>query len=135
MISLKINDCDVTVEENTTILDAAKKIEIEIPTLCYLKDVNEIGSCRICVVENKKTNNLITACSTFVSEGMEIYTDTEKVINSRKNTLELIVSEHNKDCNNCIRNNNCELQDLLIKYKIEGTKFKGKKNEYTIDEQ
>lgn len=134
MVNLKINDCDISVEENTTILDAAKKLGIEIPTLCYLRDLNEIGTCRICVVEDKKSNKLITACSSFVSEGMEIYTDTEKVINSRENTLELIVSEHDKDCTNCARNNNCELQDLLIKYKIEGNKFKGKKNEYKIDE-
>lgn len=134
MVTFKINDQEVIVEEGTTILDAAKKQGIEIPTLCYLRNLNEIAACRICVVENKKTNNLITACSTVVSEGMEIYTDTERVINSRRNTLELIVSEHNKDCNNCIRNKNCELQDLLIQYKIEATKFQGNKNKYNIDE-
>ncbi len=134
MINLRINDQNVSVEEKTTILDAAKSIGIEIPTLCYLRDLNEIGSCRICVIEEKKTNKIMTACTTPVMEGMEIYTDTEKIMNSRKNTLELIVSEHNRDCDDCDRNNNCELQKLLIEYKISGNKFKGEKNNYIKDE-
>lgn len=134
MINLKINDRDVSVEDNTTILDAAKKLGINIPTLCYLRDLNEIGSCRICVVEERKSNKVMVACSTYVQEGMEIYTDTDKIIKARKNTLELIASEHDKDCDNCVRNNNCELQKLLIEYDIQGTKFIGVKNKYTIDE-
>jgi NADP-reducing hydrogenase subunit HndD len=86
------------------------------------------------VVEDKKTNKTMVSCTTPVKEGMEIYTDTEKIITSRKNTLELIASEHNRDCDDCTRNNNCELQKLFIEYKISGNKFKGEKNTYKIDE-
>ena len=134
MVNLKINNINLSVKENTTILDAAKSIGIEIPTLCYLRDINEIGACRICIVEEIKTKKIFTSCSTIVSEGMEICTDSQKIINARKNTLELIASEHNKDCDNCDRNNNCELQKLLIEYKVSGNKFKGEKNNYQKDE-
>ncbi len=134
MLNIKINNIETFVEENTTILDAAKKIAIDIPTLCYLRDINEIASCRICVVEDAKTNKLITACSTKVKEGLEILTDSPKVIKSRINTLELLVGEHDKDCDNCDRNNNCELQDLLYEYKIEGNKFKGNNKKHIKDE-
>jgi NADP-reducing hydrogenase subunit HndD len=134
MVNLKINDISVTIDKNTTILDAAKSIGISIPTLCYLRDVNEIGACRVCVVEDKTTNKIMVSCTSLVKDGMDIHTDTTNIINSRKNTLELIASEHNKNCDECVRNNNCELQNLLIEYKVSGNKFKGSKNEYECDE-
>lgn len=126
MICLKIDNKEIFVEENSTILDASKLLGIRIPTLCYLRDVNEIASCRVCIVEDNKTHNLMTACSTKVKEGMDLSTNSEKVIKSRINTLELIAGEHDKDCDNCERNTNCELQDLLYEYKIEGKKYSSK---------
>ncbi len=134
MVNIKINNIETFANEEDTILDASKKMGIEIPTLCYLRDINEIASCRICVVEDNVSHNLITACSTKVKDGLDILTDSEKVIKSRINTLELLVGEHDKDCDNCDRNNNCEFQDLLEEYNIEGNKFTGDKNIYTKDE-
>ena len=119
MITIKINDKEFKVKEDITILEAAGNNKVEIPTLCYLKDVNEIASCRICLVEVKGSNKLLPACVTKVKEGMEIYTETDKVVNARKMNLELIMSNHNKDCDSCKRNGNCELQLLVNKYQIE----------------
>ena len=98
MINLKINNMPVQVEAGTTILEAAKSIGIKIPTLCYLKKINEIGACRICVVEVKGMRNLVASCVYPVSEGMEVFTNSQKVLESRKTTLELILSNHKKDC-------------------------------------
>ncbi len=119
MINIKINDKDYQVKEDLTILEAARNCEVEIPTLCYLKNLNEIASCRVCLVEIKGSNKLLPACITKVTEGMEIYTETEKTENARKLNLELIMSNHNKDCESCKRNGNCELQVLVNKYQIE----------------
>ncbi len=93
-VNLKINNIPVSVPEGTNILEAAREAGIKIPTLCYLKDVNEIGACRMCIVEVKGAKNLVASCVYPVSEGMEVFTDTEKVRNSRKITLELILSNH-----------------------------------------
>lgn len=112
MINLKINDIPVQVAEGTTILEAARSIGINIPTLCYLKDINAIGACRVCVVEVKKARTLVASCVFPVSEGMEVYTNTERVLNARKTTVELLLSDHNKSCLSCVRNTNCELQTL-----------------------
>ena len=112
MVSLKINGIDVSVEENTTILEAAKKIGIDIPTLCYLKDLNEIGACRVCVVEIKGNERLVASCNTAVEEGMEVITDSPKVIEARKNNVKLILSQHDDKCPSCVRNNNCTLQSI-----------------------
>jgi len=94
MINLKINDIPVTVPEGTTVLEAARNAGIKIPSLCYLKDLNEIGACRICVVEVKGARSLMASCVYPVSEGMEVYTNTEKVRASRRLTLELILANH-----------------------------------------
>lgn len=133
MINLKINDKSVSIEEGKTILQAANSVGVKIPTLCYLKDINAIGSCRICLVSVKGSNKLVASCVTPVSEGMEVYTDSDEVIKSRKKTLQLILSTHNKDCDNCIRNNNCELQNLFNKYKIEENVYKGANPKYNLD--
>ena len=133
MVNLKINGMDVSVPEGYTILRAAKEVNIEIPSLCYLKDINCIGSCRVCVVEVKGRPGLVAACVYPVEEGMEVFTNTERVRKSRKTTLELILSTHNKKCLSCERSNNCELQTLAYDYGVDQDKF-GKNNvEYPID--
>lgn len=125
MINLKINNVPVSVEAGTTILAAAKSIGIKIPTLCYLKGVNEIGACRVCVVEVKGARNLVASCVYPVNEGMEVFTNTERVLKARKTTLELILSNHRKECLSCERNTNCELQTLAYEYGCDATKYSG----------
>ena len=119
MVNLKINDLPVTVPEGTTILEAAKKLAIDIPNLCYLKEINEIGACRICVVEVKGARSLAAACVYPVSEGMEVYTNTPKVVGARKTELELILSTHKKKCLSCVRSGSCELQKLSKDFGVE----------------
>ncbi len=133
MINLKINGMAVSVPEGTTILEAARSIGIKIPTLCYLKGINEIAACRICVVEVKKARALVTSCVYPVNEGMEVFTNSEKVIKSRKTTLELILSDHNKSCLSCNRNGNCELQTLCQEYGVDQNRFIGAANNFPID--
>ena len=113
-VNLKINNIPVTVPADYTVLQAAKEANIEIPTLCYLKDVNCIGACRLCVVETKGRPGLGAACVLPVAEGMEVFTNTPAVRASRKTTLELILSNHNKKCLSCVRSNNCELQKYAL---------------------
>lgn len=134
MVNLKINGMDVSVPEGYTILRAAKEVNIEIPSLCYLKDINCIGSCRVCVVEVKGRPGLVAACVYPVEEGMEVFTNTERVRKSRKTTLELILSTHNKKCLSCERSNNCELQTLAFDYGVDQDKFGKNTVEYAIDE-
>ena len=125
MINLKINGIDVTVPAGTTILEAAKVAGINIPTLCYMKGINEIGACRICVVEVKGARSMVAACVYPVSEGMEVTTNSDKVIAARKTTLELLLSDHRKDCLSCERNLNCELQKLSNEYGCNAYRFRG----------
>ncbi len=112
MVNAKINGISISVPEGTTILEAAKGAGITIPTLCYLKDINEIGACRICVVEVAGKDKLLAACNNPVEEGMEIFTESPKARAARKVNLELILSQHNTDCTTCPRNGNCTLQSL-----------------------
>ena len=110
MVKLTINGIPVSVEEGTTILEAARSVGIHIPTLCYLKDINEIGACRMCVVEVKGARNLVAACVYPVAEGMEVHTNTKKLLESRRKTLQLLLSVHEKKCLACVRSGKCELQ-------------------------
>ena len=112
MVNLKINGQDVSVPAGTTVLEAARSAGIDIPTLCYLKDVSQTGSCRMCLVEIKGGRALQAACVYPVAEGLEVYTNTPAVRNARKVTLELILSNHDRKCLTCVRNRNCELQAL-----------------------
>ncbi len=121
-IKVQINGKEFVCEEGKTILQVAIDNDIYIPTLCYLKGINNNSSCRICVVEIEGKKDLVTSCSTLVSDGMKIYTDNNRVRNNRKMTLELILSKHNKDCINCNKNMKCELQKLCIEYDLEGEK-------------
>jgi len=118
LINLKINDIPISVEEGTTILEAAKKLNIKIPTLCDHPDLSVAGNCRVCVVEVKGARYLQAACATPVAEGMEIFTNSQTVRQSRKHVIELLLSEHNADCTSCARNGKCELQDLAAEYHI-----------------
>ena len=132
-VNLKINNIPVQAEAGTTILEAARAAGIKIPTLCYLKDINAIGACRVCVCEVKGARSLVAACVYPVSEGMEVFTNTKKVMDSRKTTVELILSDHDQDCLSCARNNNCELQRLALELGCDGHKYSGTKNKYQKD--
>ncbi len=112
MVSLTINDQKITVSEGTTILEAAREVGIDIPHLCYLEGINEIGACRVCIVENKGMDTLITACNTPVEEGMQIYTNSPKVRKTRRINVSLILSDHDCKCATCVRSGNCGLQKL-----------------------
>lgn len=135
MVHLKINGIPVEVPSNYTILQAAKVAKIEIPSLCYLKDINCIGACRVCVVEVKGRKGLIASCVYPVEEGMEVFTNTPKVRASRKTTIELILSTHHKKCLSCVRGNNCELQKLAFDYGVDEDRFKAEEPIYEIDDQ
>lgn len=134
MVNLKINGMSVSVPEGYTILQAAKEVNIEIPSLCYLKDVNCIGSCRVCVVEVKGRRGLIPSCVYPVEEGMEVFTNTAAVRESRKTTIELILSTHHKKCLSCVRGNNCELQKLSFDYGVDEDRFAQEEIQYEIDD-
>lgn len=126
MVNIKINNVSYTMPSGITILEACKSINIEIPTLCYLKEINEIGACRICVVELKGARSLVASCVHPIAAGMEILTHSERVLNSRKITLELILSTHNKKCLSCPRGGACELLKLCHDYNIDDdSRFEG----------
>ena len=134
-INVKINNIDVSVPAGSTILDAAHEAGIKIPTLCYFKEVNEIGACRICVVEVKGARNLVAACVHPVSEGMEVQTATPKLIESRRRTMELILSTHDKKCLSCVKSSRCELQQLSQELGImDEDYFAGAIKEFEIDD-
>ena len=134
IVNLKINNRDVQAEAGMTVLQAAQAAGIHIPTLCYLKDINKSGACRVCLVEVKRARTLLSACTTPVSEGMEVFTNTPKVVASRKKTLELLLSNHEKKCLSCVRSESCELQKLCKDYGIEDeNKYDGERPQYELD--
>lgn len=133
-VNVKINGVEYAVPQGSTVLEAARIANIDIPTLCYLKDINEIGACRLCLVEVKGARGLVTACVYPVNEGMEIFTNTPRVQASRKMNLQLILSNHEKKCLSCIRSTNCELQKLCRDYGVDEGYIKGTVNEYKIDD-
>ncbi len=134
MVNVKVNGIAVSVPKGSTILEAARAAGVEIPTLCFMKDCNEIGACRICVVEATMTRGLVTACVYPVAEGMEIQTNTEKVQKARRTTLELMLSTHDKKCLSCSRSTNCELQQLCRAYGVEDSgRYDGFKPNYELD--
>lgn len=135
MINLTINGIPVSVPKGYTILQAAKAAKIEIPTLCYLKEINCIGSCRVCMVEVKGRRGLTAACVIPAEDGMEVLTNTPKVRASRKTTIELLLSTHHKKCLSCIRNNHCELQKLAMEYNVDEDRFPSEEPIYEIDDQ
>lgn len=134
-VNLKINGIPVKAPKGSTILDAARHTGIEIPTLCYMKDINEIGACRMCIVEANEGRGfrIVTSCVYPVSEGMEVLTNTERIQKYRRTTLELILSVHDKNCLSCVRSTNCELQKLCFDYGVDHSRFDGEKPHYEKD--
>jgi len=134
MVNIKINGGEYSVPSTYTVLDAARDANIHIPTLCYLKDVNEIGACRMCLVEIKGARALQAACVYPVSEGMEVFTNSPKVRAARKANLELILSNHDRKCLTCIRNRNCELQTMCEELGVDDIRYDGENKVYAIDD-
>ena len=134
MVNIKINGQSLKVPKGYTVLQAARSANIDIPTLCYLKDINEIGACRMCVVEVKGARSLQAACVYPVSEGLEVYTNTPAVRESRRVTLELILSNHDRKCLTCIRNRNCELQKLAEDLNVQDIRFDGETHKLPLDD-
>ncbi len=135
LVNLKIDDINVEVQEGTTILEAARKANIDIPTLCFLKDINENGDCRMCVVEVEGRKGLATSCIQKVEEGMVVKTHTPQVIQARKMVLDLTLSNHDRNCLTCIRSGNCELQNLAIQYNVDEIKYDGEKVKPKVDDK
>ena len=134
MIRLTIDEKEIEVQEGTTILQAARKANIDIPTLCYLKEINEVGDCRMCLVEIEGRRGFATSCIQKAEEGMVVHTNTKAVIDARKTMLDLILSNHNRDCLTCVRNGNCELQALANKLGITEVSYDGERKKQEIDE-
>ena len=133
LVTLTIDGQKVTVPEETTILNAAKKAGIDIPTLCYLKEINEVGDCRMCIVEVEGRRGFATSCIQTVEEGMVVHTHTPNVLEARRVILDLIISNHAKDCLTCTRSGNCELQALATKFNVLNVEFPGEMSEHKID--
>ncbi len=133
-VTFKINGTEITVPEGTTVLEAAKKNNIDIPTLCYLKGINEIGACRMCLVEIKGARALQASCVYPVADGIEVLTNSQKVRDARKINLELILSNHNRECTTCVRSENCELQKLAKDMGVSDIAYEGVKSGEWIDD-
>ena len=132
-VTLTIDHKSVTVPENTTILEAARSVNINIPTLCYLKDINEIGACRICCVEVEGMERLVPACDNVVADGMVVFTNSAKAREARRMNLRLILSHHDTSCTNCTRSGNCTLQQLANDFNMRGTHFPKKLRHEAVD--
>lgn len=135
MINLVIDGTKVQVEEGKTILEAARKAKIDIPTLCYLKGINEMGDCRMCIVEVEGRKGFATSCIQKAEEGMVVHTHTPAVLEARRMVLDLIISNHDKECLTCTRSGNCELQKLAIKFNVLGIEYEGERTKHQIDDK
>jgi NADP-reducing hydrogenase subunit HndD len=131
-VNIKIDGVALTVPAGITVLEAARMANITIPTLCFLKDINQIGACRMCVVEIKGARALQAACVYPVSEGLEVITNSQKVRDARKVTLELILSNHDRQCLTCVRSENCELQKLSKQLNVKDIRFKALTDKETL---
>ena len=134
LIKLTIDDKEVEVKKGTTILEAARQAEVDIPTLCFLKDINEVGDCRMCIVEIEGRRGFVPSCVQKAEEGMVVHTNTPNVVDARRVILELIISNHKVECLTCTRSGNCELQDLAKKFNIRDIDFEGEIIEHEIDD-
>lgn len=135
MINLKIDDKEISVPEGVTILEAARQANIDIPTLCYLKGINQIGDCRMCIVEVEGRKGFATSCIQRAEEGMVVHTHTPAVLEARRMVLDLIISNHAKDCLTCTRNGNCELQALAIKFNVLNIDYEGERTKHKVDDK
>ena len=131
MVNVTINHREISVPEGTTIMEAAGGIHIQIPKLCYLKDINEISACRVCVVEVEGQSRLVTACNNVVEEGMVIYTNSPRVRRNRRHTIEMLLSQHNTECPMCVRSGNCSLQSIANDLNVVDNAYK---KELTLQE-
>ena len=134
LITLTIDDKEVKVKQGTTILQAARQVGIDIPTLCFLKEINEVGDCRMCIVEVEGRRGFATSCVEKVAEGMVVHTNTPSVMEARRVILDLIISNHKVECLTCPRSGNCELQELAKKFNITKVEFPGEQKETEIDD-
>ncbi len=132
-VNIKINGNDYQVNEGTTVLQACHDVGIIIPTLCWMRELNEIGACRVCVVEVKGARSLVTACVYPVNEGMEVITNTQRVLDARRTNLELLLSTHDQNCLSCVRNTDCELQTLCHDYGVNGMHFMGARPKHELE--
>lgn len=132
-VNIKIDNVQYSVDEGMTILAAANSVGVKIPTLCYLEEINCIGACRVCVVEVKGARSLVASCVYPVNEGMEILTHSKKVMESRRSTVELMISDHEQKCLSCVRADNCELKALAQDLGCDNMRFAGKRNMYRVD--
>ena len=135
MIKITIDGIQTEVPENMTVLEAAKSVGIDIPTLCFLKDINEVGDCRMCLVEVEGARGFVPSCMQKVTDGMVVRTNTKEINEARRNVLELILSAHERKCLSCIRNGNCELQSLAEKFGITDVEFEGDINSKFVDDK
>ena len=134
LVTLTIDGVNIRVPKGITILEAAKRAGIDIPTLCFLKDINEMGDCRMCIVEVEGRKGFATSCIQTVEEGMVIHTHTPNVLEARHVILDLIISNHAKDCLTCTRSGNCELQSLAVKFNVLKVEFPGEMTKHKIDD-
>ncbi|MDR0978955.1 MAG: [FeFe] hydrogenase, group A [Lachnospiraceae bacterium] len=134
IITLTIDGQSVSVPMSSTILEAARHANIEIPTLCFLKDINQVGDCRMCIVQVEGMRGFVTSCIQVAQEGMNVSTNTKEVVEARKVVLDLILSNHQRDCLTCNRNQNCELQTLAQKFNVTNVEYEGARNKYEIDD-
>lgn len=134
LITLTIDGTKVKVKKGTTILEAAKQAGVDIPTLCFLKEINEVGDCRMCIVEVEGRRGFATSCIQTVEEGMIVHTHTPNVLEARRVILDLIISNHAKDCLTCTRSGNCELQALATKFNVQQIEYEGERTEHKIDD-
>lgn len=133
-VNVTINGVQIEVPGNATVLEAAQQAGINIPTLCYLKDINEVGACRVCVVEVEGARALQASCVLPVRDGMVIKTNTKRVREAVKTNVELVLANHNRECLSCFRNTNCELQTLSEELGIKDVAFSGAKREAHLDD-
>ncbi|MBR4755285.1 MAG: (2Fe-2S)-binding protein, partial [Lachnospiraceae bacterium] len=123
MVNITINGKAISVKEGITILEAARQADIHIPHLCYLKGINEISACKVCVVEIEGQEKLVASCTTKVEEGQVIFTNSPRVRETRRTNVELILSEHDYSCATCVRSGNCSLQDMAHRFGISETPY------------
>jgi NADP-reducing hydrogenase subunit HndD len=132
-ITLSVDDQEVTVPRGATILEAARRLGVKIPTLCHMKELLPAGACRLCLVEVEGARNLVTACANPVSQGMKITTSNDRITQARRLVLELILSDHPLDCMTCEKAGDCKLQDLAYELEVTGSRFKGEQHHYPVD--
>ena len=135
LVSIKINNIPLQVPAGTRILDACRDNGFHVPYLCYLKDINEIAACRVCVVELEGMERLVTSCNNVVKEGMVIHTNSPKVRTARRQTVQLILSQHDCKCATCVRSGNCTLQSLANDLNIIEIPFKQRLEEFPWDKE